>query len=134
MNDEQTTTMPTMPAFVFQRRRDIELETGLTLAGKLIVDIPKGTEMDANQEQMIGGIVQQLTEEAQSGRMPDNAFIIGWRGGRRPPDADNITNEQKAAWSARSVGIAVRVDPRKNTDVMQIDSDIAKQLGLIREH
>jgi hypothetical protein len=32
---------PIMPLFVFERRRDIELEAGFVLAGQLIIDIPK---------------------------------------------------------------------------------------------
>jgi hypothetical protein len=37
---------PEMPAFVFKRRRDIEIEAGFLLAGNLAVDIPKGVPVE----------------------------------------------------------------------------------------
>jgi hypothetical protein len=61
----------TMPIFVFQQRSDIERETGLILAGKLIVDIPKGKRLTRHQEELVAAIVQQLTARAQSGQIPD---------------------------------------------------------------
>ena len=39
--DHQGGDQRVMPLFAFFRRRDIEQELGLTLAGNLIVDIPK---------------------------------------------------------------------------------------------
>jgi hypothetical protein len=76
-----------MPAFIFCRRRDIEIEAGFTLAGMLIVDIPKGKKMNKRRSRMVQGYVQALIENAQSGQMPDNAIIYGWPGGARPPNA-----------------------------------------------
>jgi hypothetical protein len=38
---EQMIEPVTMPVFVFQRRHHVELEAGFTLAGQLVVDIPK---------------------------------------------------------------------------------------------
>ena len=65
------------PVFVFTRQRDIELETGLTLAGHLIVDIPliEADENNDAQRILVEEVVQHLTADAQSGRMPDDAFV-----------------------------------------------------------
>lgn len=35
------------PAFVFDRRRAVELEAGFVLAGQLIVDLPKRPKLKA---------------------------------------------------------------------------------------
>jgi hypothetical protein len=61
-----------MPAFVFNRQRDIELETGLLLAGDLIVNIPDGAESAESYQQISKSIVQRLIEMAKSKQMPDN--------------------------------------------------------------
>jgi hypothetical protein len=129
-------TKPVMPVFVFGRRRDIEIETGLILAGSLIVDIPKGTKKPKRRHQrMIGDILQQLIDSARSGRMPDDAMVYGWPGGIRPPNADEIVDNDKlmAAWAKERVSIAVRIDPR-NDGLVRLDSDVMRQLGLVREH
>jgi hypothetical protein len=102
--------MTTMPAFVFLRRRDIELEAGFTLAGQLIVDIPKTKKLKKHERQMIKGYIQRLTADIP--RMPpdDAAVVFGWHGGVRPPDAADTKNDEiMGAWCDRSVAIAVRI-------------------------
>jgi len=49
---------PPMPVFAFLRRRDVELETGLILAGQLIVDIPKHAKMKKRHQRLIAAIVR----------------------------------------------------------------------------
>jgi hypothetical protein len=120
-----------MPAFVFARRHDIELEAGFILAGMLIVDLPREVEeLTEDEQQMVAAIIRQLTDAAQSGRMAADALVYGWHGGRRPPDAvDTGNDEVMAAWARDCLTIGVRVDPR-NDGRLYIDSDIMRQLNL----
>jgi hypothetical protein len=121
------------PLFVFIRRRAIEIETGLALAGILVVDIPKG-QMGPRQEQMVREIMDRLYAAVRSGRMGDDAVINGWPGGVKPANAVDMRDDARmAAWADRSAKIAVRIDERDDGTV-RIDSDIARQLGLIQQH
>jgi hypothetical protein len=127
-----------MPAFIFGRRRDIELEAGFVLAGSLIVDIPKrakAAKLKRRHERMITNIVEQLIDMARSGQMPDDAIIFGWPRGIRPTNADDIVDNDKlmAAWARERIQIAIRIDPR-NDGLIRMDSDIARQIGLTQEH
>jgi hypothetical protein len=121
------------PVFVFTRQRDIELETGLTLAGYLIVDIPL-TEADENndaQRILVEEVVQRLIADAQSGRMPDDASFIGWPGGGgRPTNAvDTDDDALMKAWAETRMRIGLRVAPR-NDGMLRIDSELRKWAGL----
>jgi hypothetical protein len=118
-----------MPLFIFRRRHDIELEARFTLAGILIIDVPKQLKLKRRRQRMLTDIIQQLTHRAQSGQMPDDAIVFGWRNGCRPPNADDITsnNELIASWAKDRLSIVVRVDPR-NAGLLRIDSDMARQL------
>jgi hypothetical protein len=84
-----------MPVFAFARRRDIELEVGLILAGRLIVDIPKTTKPKRRHQRLIAEIVQRLTEGARSQQMPDNAIVYGWPNNRRPANADETVDNDE---------------------------------------
>jgi hypothetical protein len=119
------------PAFVFQRRRHVELEAGFILAGQLIVDIPKGTKkLKGRHQRMIEEIIQRLTTDARSGLMPADALVFGWHGGSRPPNAVDTNNDEiMSAWAARSTAIGVRVDPR-NDGFLRVDSDALRQMGI----
>jgi hypothetical protein len=119
----------TMPVFVFARRHDIEVEAGFILAGNLIVDLLKKTEPTEDEKQMVAAIIQQLTDAAQSGRMPDDAVVYGWRGGHRPPNAVDIDDDKlMAAWAKDRCLITLRVDPRSD-GLVRLDSDIVRQLS-----
>jgi hypothetical protein len=124
-----------MPAFVFERRRDIELEAGFILAGDLFLYILDGAESEEHYQQTSAGIVQRLLEMKKSKQMPDNELVVGWHQGERPENAKEIINNDKlmSVWAQRSSRIKVRVDPRKD-GFMRIDSDIARGLGLPRDH
>jgi hypothetical protein len=121
-----------MPVFVFARRRDIEVEAGLILAGDLIVDIPKTEKPKRRHRQMVGDIISMLTADAQSGRMPDDAMIWGWPGGTPPANSDEIRNndELMASWAKARTRIVVRVNAR-NDGIMRVDSDMRRQMGLL---
>jgi hypothetical protein len=125
-----------MPAFVFARRRDIEIEAGFTLAGNLIVDVTKRTRLRRRHERMLQDIVKLLVKMVAAGQMPDDAMIYGWPNGERPANADAITDndELMTTWVRARHAIVVRVDPRKDDGTLRLDSDIARQLGLISEH
>jgi hypothetical protein len=103
------------PVFAFARRRDIEIEMGLTLAGTLIVDIPKTTKKpNKRQWRLIGEIVGLLTERARAQQLPDDALVYGWPDGRRPDNADAFVNNVavKAKWAETRIVGEVRIAPR----------------------
>ena len=115
---------PVFPAFVFHRRRHIELEAGLILAGTLFVDIPKD---DKRVTDIVGAIVQQLIKTV--GSQPALSEAVGWNGGVRPPNAVDADDEKiMRPWIERSRCIAVRVDPRADGDI-HLDSEILAQMG-----
>jgi|SRR5215471_5946245 len=118
------------PVFAFARRRDIEIETGMLLAGNLVVDIPKGTKPKRKQQRMIAEIMQRLTAEIRAGQMPDDALVYGWHGERRPDNAADDAAINR--WAETQTIVAVRVDPR-NRGQMRIDSDMAFKLGLVKK-
>jgi hypothetical protein len=120
------------PAFMFGRLRHIEIETGLILAGKLVVDLPKDAKVKRRHQRMISEMVQQLVEAARSGRMRENEICFGWRDGRRPDNADAFvkSEEAKANWAKDRLTIALRVDPRDD-GILRIDSNLRKQMGLL---
>ena len=119
-----------MPAFVFERRRDIELETGLILAGDLLVYILDGAESAEDCQQISKHIIQRLIKKAKSTQMADNGLVGGWREGERPQNAREILNNDKlmSVWAQRSLRMKLRVDSRKD-GFMRIDSDIARGIG-----
>jgi hypothetical protein len=125
---------PTKPVFAFFRRRDVELENDLILAGQLIVDIPKHAKMKERHQRLIAAIVQWLTAEVSAGNMPDDAIVYGWPGGRRPADPDEIINNDAlmSSWAKTRITIALRIDPRSDGKV-RIDSDILRQMGLAHD-
>jgi hypothetical protein len=129
-------TEPVMPAFVFGRRHDIELEAGFVLAGQLILDFSKQAEMTQHDNEMIAAIVQRLTADAQSGKLSDaNDLVVGWRSpdGCPPENAADIHDDAlMASWAKDRFVITVRVDPRSD-EYLRLDSDIIRQLDLPRD-
>ena len=127
------TEEPAFPAFVFARRRDIEIETGLALAGNLVIDIPKG-RMGRREEQTIREITDRLSAMVSSGRMGDNAIICGWPHGAMLANAVDVHDDARmVAWAEERVTIAVRINSRGD-GIVRMDSDIARQLGLMQKH
>jgi hypothetical protein len=123
------------PRFMFVRRRDIELKAGLLLAGNLILDEAKPRDGEAPPDLMkqeVPAIVQRLTEMAQSALLPDDAMVIGWRGGREPVNAVDIDDDALlAAWAKGRLSIVLRIDPREDADDLRIDGDVFQQFGFI---
>ena len=133
---EAAQTHQVMPAFVFGRRRDVELEAGFTLAGDLVVDLPERTKLRGRHKRMLQGIVKDLTGMVAAGQMPDDAMVYGWPPGGRPANADAITgnDELMAEWAKTRHHVVIRVDPRKDDGSLRLDTDIAKRLGLVSVH
>src|SRR5262249_41472849 len=97
------------PLFVFQRRRYIEIEAGLILAGQLIVDIPKDQKPTRHQQQVISDIVRHLTAQAQAGQLPYDALVYGWAGGCRPANAVDVDDDAlMSAWVKEGTVIGIR--------------------------
>lgn len=56
--------------------------------------------------------------------------MIGWHGGAAPENAvDTGDDAIMSAWAARSLAIAVRIDPRED-GFLRLDSDALAQMGL----
>jgi hypothetical protein len=129
-NDEKIPT----PAFMFGRLRDIEIETGLLLAGMLVVDLPTDAKRKRRHQRMINEIIDGLTAMVQAGQMPEHGEVFGWRDGRRPDNADAFvkSEEAKTNWRLTHLTIAVRVDLRKDAKP-RLDSDLKWRLGLIKD-
>jgi hypothetical protein len=105
---------PIMPLFVFERRRDIELEAGFVLAGQLIIDIPKRPKPKRCHALLVERIVGELCARARERSLPDG-LVIGWRDGPKPPNAVNVGDDAiMAAWAQRSVVVGVWVGPRND--------------------
>jgi hypothetical protein len=127
-----------MPVFVFERRRDVELEAGYILAGDLVVNIPKpkpSDEIPAQAQRMTAAIIQKLIGMFESGRIPDDAILYGWPASGRPPNADQIISDDEliAAWASDRLIIGVRV-AAQNDGYLRVDSDMLRQMGLSHEH
>ena len=123
-------TEPIMPLFVFERRKRVEQECGFTLAGQLIVDIPKRDINKKRSKQTLTYIFRQLEELARSNRLPDGRYvtIVGWPGGRKPVDAvDTADDAVMAAWIVRSTVIGFRSGAPFG-DNIPIDSDMMAQM------
>jgi hypothetical protein len=128
------TDKPAFPVYVFVRRRDFEIEAGFALAGILIVDIPESQkfQMEHSQKQKIQKIIGQLCAMARAGEMGDDAFIYGWPDGAKPANAADVHDDALMwQWAKKCIKITITIDPR---DDVRIDSDLARELGLMQEH
>jgi hypothetical protein len=114
------------PLFAFERDHALELETGLTLAGILIVDTPKGK---GPKKKDTDRIIWALTDMVNAGTMPLDARIYCWPEppGDVPPANAVDTDDHEAmwAWADRSFVIAVR----GADDTKQMDSIMRRESG-----
>src|SRR5262249_45745545 len=104
----------TMPAFVLIRERHVEIETGLTLAGKLVTSIPSQKKPNRKRMKAINQVIAELLARAE--QMADDAIVYCWDRGARPPGAVNPTDAEVGAWAEDHIVVAVRIDP--NSDCM----------------
>ena len=102
-----------MPAFVFRRHRQVEIESGAVLAGRLTVDIPHRppqSPLKPGEKRKIDEIIRDLAAAAQAGSLPDVCSVIGWPGGEKPPNAVDVDDTATmSAWAARSLTVPVDV-------------------------
>jgi hypothetical protein len=118
-----TAAMNVYPTFVFDRRHDIELETGVVFAGTLVIDLPNKKPKQSDI-QLIEEIIQHVLEAARSGQVPINGMMFGWDGGRKPINAvDTDDDTLMAAWAKDRLHIVVRINPR-NDGLLYVDSEI----------
>ena len=82
--DDVNTIMGRLPDFIFARRRDIELEANLMLAGVLVTRIPKGIEVSGCDPRKIEQIIAQLWDAMKD--QPDMNAAGIWHQGTRPAD------------------------------------------------
>lgn len=126
---------PVFPAFVFDRRSEIEREQGYLLAGQLFIELPgaagkEPSQLNKRHKRLIVDLISRLKQSAASGQMPANSVLIGWRGGRKPENAvDTDDNVAMAPWLDRCVVIALRIAESLG-DEIAVDSDLMRQLGL----
>ena len=129
---------PIFPWFVFGRLRHVELETGLMLAGQLIVDVPSDTPSE-NDRAMVRDIIEHLAVMVSEGMMSNDAFLVAWGDKKRTANrrrADIEDDAIMAAWAKRSLTIALRVEARRESEgppeSLPIDSDLLRQIGMMK--
>ena len=66
-----------LPDLLFLRRRDIEAECGLELAGHLLTDLPKSSRPSGRDRELIKRIIKELRELLQD--TPGVAEVAIWR-------------------------------------------------------
>ena len=128
MGDEAILNL-NMLDFVFERHHDIELE-GYALGGVLIIDFPKSKGRVPDRAQRIATpIIQQLIMMVRAGQLPHDAIVYGWKNGIKPPNADDITENDVVmeAWAEKRVCIGVRASPDGR---FPVDSHMLQQMGL----
>lgn len=116
-----------LPDFIFGRRRDIEEEVGLVLAGTLVTDIPKGSRPRKRDQRLIQLVISQLVRAVQSD--PSIVETGMWRRGTKPPEGlappfdDHLMEER----CKRCICVTVRVDGGPD-EVVKLDSDLLRQM------
>ena len=104
---------PCFPVFVFERRRELEIENpDFELAGTLRFNTFGRRSPTRRQQLELAKIIHRLTHDARSGRLPlDGRIVVGWGGGLKPPDAADVTDETvMGPWRRRAFVVAVRVN------------------------
>jgi hypothetical protein len=109
---------PVMPVFVFERRREIEVEQDLILAGELFVDFNR---------QSLGATIDRLLARARRGTLPEDGFIVGWRGKSRP--AGVVDDRAIDAWLAQTTAITLRINPCYAGDRLRDPPHRPRELG-----
>jgi hypothetical protein len=115
-----------MPAFVFARRRDIELTAGFILAGRLVMDVPKpaegvGRKMPKHVARKVDEIIRVLATRALSGRTPDYTVAYGWPGECKPPNAVATDDDAvMTAWANTRLVIDVTVVVPRALDLLPV--------------
>jgi hypothetical protein len=102
----------TYPVFVFERRREVEIENpDFELAGTLRFNTFGRRRPTRRQLLELEEIIRGLTNDARAGRLPLDCVVVGWGGvGLKPLDAADVTDETvMRPWIRRAFTTAVRV-------------------------
>ena len=120
----------TPPLWVFNRRRDIEIEVGLVLAGQLIFDWPDDRKLSVKARRQIKEIIRTLVVLRRLDRLLDYAVVGGWAD-KPPANANEFLNDDAAVgtWAQDRYDICVRVAPRGSGKIRP-DSDWLRQQGV----
>jgi hypothetical protein len=106
------TEMPS-PLFSFRRDHNTEVGEGFVLAGMLFVDIPKERMQDERNREVIKGVIDNLAQQARTGRLPLDYLGYGWRDAIPENDKAILTNEEHmTSWRKRCTKIDVRIAKR----------------------
>jgi hypothetical protein len=107
------TEMP-LPLFGFRRDHDAEVEEGFVLAGMLFVDVPKERMQDERNREVIKGVIDNLAQQARTGRLALDYLGYGWRDAVPENDEAILTNEEHmTSWRKRCTKIDVRIAKRE---------------------
>jgi hypothetical protein len=114
-----------MPDYVFGRRRDIELQSGMTLVGFVVTRFPKSKVLSEEDRKRVGVVVERMVMELRAGRMTEDATISMWEGGVRPADGIEvpIPYEVMERWMAGQSIFAIRVASNGTGDITLVHDD-----------
>jgi hypothetical protein len=115
--------------WLFQRRRDIEMEAGLVLAGQTIFDAPDDQKISRKAKRQIKQAIGVLAWLARSGRLADFAVVARWLD-EPPSNASEFLDDDDmlGRWVADRYSIIVRVAP-PGSGKIPVDSDLLRQMG-----
>lgn len=117
-----------LPEFIFAREKWVEEANGFLLAGKILTDIPHGTEPSEDEKALITEFIQELTRLVA--RAPDLEEAGAWRNGVKPPDGfappypDDAVNERLK----RCIVVGVRVDRNAPDGFIKIDDTMMAEI------
>jgi hypothetical protein len=117
---------PVYPQFYFHRQRNIEIETGLPLAGRLFAAKPA-------DEEEVSEVIMRIAEMTKADALPFDAEVFIW-----PVDdhdkADRVDTDNfdlMKAWADNCLIVGVRVSDRDDGK-FPVDSEMARECG--QEH
>lgn len=123
MND--VTSMKRLPDFIFLRRRDIEIEANLAMAGMLVTDIPKDRQLLTRDTQLIQQVTTNIRQLVE--REPELGVAGIWRTGTKPADglappfAEHLLEERSRDC------MSIMITSGKHSNV-RLPSDLARQI------
>jgi len=114
-----------MPDYVFGRRRDIELQSGLMLVGFVVTKFPKSRTPSDEDRKRVSVVVERMVMELRAGRMTEDATISMWEGGVRPANGIEvpIPYEVMERWMASQAIFAIRVASSGAGDITLVHDD-----------
>jgi hypothetical protein len=113
-----------LPDFIFCRRPEIELECGHELAGMLITDIGKGSQMRKRDYRLIQQIIREMRNGIKDA--PDFDVVGIWRSRTRPEDGlsppfdENLLEER----SRRCICVLITSGPQ-----IRLPRDLLRQIS-----